>query len=522
MKNLFQLFKIKNFNKKTFGEKIGNSNKLILCEFLGNKSNQIAFSYLINALKKKENCTCYSFLDISNINFLDKLKLFIHKILGYNLGNFFIYKSFNTKKFLFVKKNKMTEEKTKIFLKDFTGFNSKGDLINFKIEKILIGDLIYDSFLRKTGFPTLEINDDKLKKFFIDTLNIFYYWLDFFEKNQVTGVVVSDTSYTSTMIARISAFKKIPTYQCNWENVHRISEDNLFCYGKFIFYKEIFNKFSKDQKKIALDKSKDRIKIRLGGKLRADDLFYTDHSSFHSEFEKNKILSKSDKKKILIASHFFIDAPHGYGPDSIIFPDFYEWLNYLNDLSKKTDFEWYIKCHPHSKPKEDEIFKNFIKDKSNLIEIPKYSSHLQIIKEGINCVLTVYGTIAWEYAYYKVPVITASRNNPHIKYDFCAHAKNIDEYEQMILNFDKLKLNFSEENICEFYFMHNMYSRCNWLFDSYEKVFKQIKGFENLPKLKFYDYWIKNADQKKNEKIFSKLNKFLNSKNLFINNDTFF
>ena len=439
----------------------------------------------------------------------------------YNLGNFSIYKSFDVNKFIFIRQNDSTKKKTIEFINQKKiDFNTKEELINFEIEGILIGDIIYDTYLKETRYPTVDIKDIKLKKFVIDSINTFYFLLDFFKNNNVTGVIIADTSYN--LVSRIAASLKIPTYGCNWENVNKIGGKNLFSYGNFIYYKEIFNKFSHNQKKIALQKSKDRIKVRLSGAKRVDDLFYSRNSSWHAKTNEKKVLSNSQKKKILIASHFFVDAPHAYGPNSSIFPDFYEWLNYLYNLSKTTDYEWYIKRHPDSLPKEDKIFTDFIKDKPNLIEIPKFCSHVQIIKEGINCVLTVYGTIAWEYAYYKIPVITASQNNPHIKYDFCAHAKNINEYKEMIINFDKIKLNFNEDNICEFYFMHNMFSRSTWLLDSYKTAFEEINGFNNLSSLKFYDYWIKKNNPNKNEKIFKTLNNFLNSKDVFIQNRSFF
>ena len=42
-----------------------------------------------------------------------------------------------------------------------------------------------------------------------------------------------------------------------------------------------------------------------------------------------------------------MDAVHVYG--NLIFPDFYEWMVYLGEFSKKTEYEWYIKNHPSGK-----------------------------------------------------------------------------------------------------------------------------------------------------------------------------
>ena len=56
------------------------------------------------------------------------------------------------------------------------------------------------------------------------------------------------------------------------------------------------------------------------------------------------IILKIRKTKILIASHDFVDAPHNNG--QFIFPDMVEWIRFLANLSKKSNYVWYIKNHP--------------------------------------------------------------------------------------------------------------------------------------------------------------------------------
>ena len=81
-------------------------------------------------------------------------------------------------------------------------------------------------------------------------------------------------------------------------------------------------------------------------------------------------------------------------------------------IFQKTNYEWYIKTHPDFK-KTHTIIKKFLNKYNHLKFIPSDTSHHQLINEGINCVLTVHGTISWEYAYFKIPVIASSQNNPH-------------------------------------------------------------------------------------------------------------
>ena len=271
-------------------------------------------------------------------------------------------------------------------------------------------------------------------------------------------------------------------------------------------------------KKIGLKLANNRIRKYLKGNFGMDSMIYASKSSFKNDFKKYKVLNKNKKKKILIAAHDFSDAPHFFGPDSIIFVDFYEWLLFLYKISKKTNYEWYLKIHPHSLKNQERLLKEFLKDKKNFIVIPKETSNLQIIKEGINCVTTIHGTVAWEYAYYKIPVISASKGNLFRSYNFNIHANNKKQYKNMILNYDKFKIDYNKNKIREFYFMHNLFSRSNWLVDDINKILKKIKGYDNLTELTFYNYWIKEFKRNKLQSINKALRKYIYNKEPYIKN----
>tara|TARA_B100001027_G_scaffold215405_1_gene189296 strand:+ start:6327 stop:6779 length:453 start_codon:yes stop_codon:yes gene_type:complete len=135
--------------------------------------------------------------------------------------------------------------------------------------------------------------------------------------------------------------------------------------------------------------------------------------------------------------------------------------------------------------------------------------------------LTVYGTISWEYAYFGIPVINATTDNPHILYDFNLHARNVEEYENMILNFDKYKINYDKSNIKEFYLMHNLVRKSDWLLDDFNEVTNKI-GYKNFTKLKFYEYFIKHLNKDKNTIIGELLLNFLkNDKEYYLKNRSF-
>ena len=70
--------------------------------------------------------------------------------------------------------------------------------------------------------------------------------------------------------------------------------------------------------------------------------------------------------------------------------------------------------------------------------------------------LTVYGSVGLEYAYFNIPVINASINNPHGNYNFNLNPQSIEEYEKLILSIKDIKISINKNEIysiilCETY-----------------------------------------------------------------------
>ena len=100
--------------------------------------------------------------------------------------------------------------------------------------------------------------------------------------------------------------------------------------------------------------------------------------------------------------------------------------------------EWYIKNRPNFsgkfkiyQPQTEKVINDFIKRYPHIVKLPNNYSHNQIVNEGIDCALTVYGSVGLEYALFNVPVINANANNTHSNYNFNFHPQNLDEYENL-------------------------------------------------------------------------------------------
>ncbi len=428
-----------------------------------------------------------------------------------SLKSFGIYKSFGVTRIFWPKINKIINIKA---YEEFRKYNhkvkSKEDLENYKIKNILIGDLIYDSYLKKKLYPTIDINSSEFKNFFLDSLKLFFYWENYFKYNTISSAVLYHSVYLSALPLRFSISKKIPTYIINIEKLYSLNAKRYFYGLEYLNYKKIFNSFSNRQKKKNLELGKMKLLNRFNGNL-SSDMMYTSKTAFGKTTGK-RVLKKTKRLKILIAPHSFSDTPHAFGNN--FFPDHYEWLESLGKISNKTQYDWYIKCHPDYTSYFDNtisIVKKFVKKYPKIIYLNSNTSHNQIIRDGIDYVLTVYGTIAGEYPYFGVNSINASTHHTQANYNFTVNPKNTKEYLKILNNLKKPHKVNKKKQILEHHYMKYEYFNNRWFFNDLNKVKYSIKGYKNLNGIRLYKYWIDNFDPKLHKARYENIKEFVNS-----------
>ena len=505
-----------------YGKKNNKKKSIILTEFGNASFNHIASAYLCDVISKKYNAKIvaypgYQLLSSNlNLNFIQKFR--------WKVGNLFSIKSFGIHNSFGVTNIFWPETNNEMNLKAIKELNrydktirSKSDLENYKINDILIGDLIYDSFLKKNLAPTLDVSSEIFKNFFLDSLKLFFFWEDYFKKNTVKSLVLYHSVYVSALPLRVALSKNIPSYIYNYERVYKLNQSRKFIGLEYLDFKKKFSLFSKNKKKEYLNFSKKKMTERFEGKV-VSDIPYLSKTAYGKIINK-RVLKKSNKIKILIAPHSFCDSPHCFGNN--LFTDHYEWLDCLGKISNETDYDWYIKCHPDFTTYFDntnDLIKKFVIKYPKIKYLKSNTSHNQIIKEGINFVLTVNGNIAGEYPFFGIPAINASLNHPHINYNFSITPKNKDKYLRLIKKLKSLKLKIKKNEVLEHHYMKNEFFNNRWFFQDLNKVKKSLNGHKNFFRISMYEYWIQNFNLNKHRKLYEKIKKFIESKNfIFVN-----
>lgn len=334
---------------------------------------------------------------------------------------------------------------------------NKEKILETKHKNILIGDLIYDTYLRYKNKATLELKDIEFWRIYYYSFNLVDYWYEFFKSNDFKIVFLPYSSYIHWGIPSRVALNlniKVITFGSMFYHLSDLSEQFPYHTKNYNDYRGIFKNL-KNKNQLIME-AKIRIDKRINGSV--DEIPYMKTSSFNNIIKQEYIVSKS-KFNAFIFLHCFFDSPHVYG--NLVFPDFYEWLtNILEIASSVNETTFYVKPHPNGLIQNDVIVNNFkIKyEGRNIIFLPKELSNNIIVKLKPNAIFTVYGTVGHEFAYLGIPVINAGQN-PHVNYNFNYNPKTFEEFRFFVQNVGNFNLpeKYDVNDILEFYYMHYMY-----------------------------------------------------------------
>ena len=517
-------------NKSIFNEKQKETDSEILIEFNNFSADHIPYSYCANILKNKYNAKIIAYAGQTLLSYpikqtiFTKIKIYLGNIL--NLNFFGVYKSFGTKKILYPSTNqKILNNSTKSYKYFIKKDKNLKNLENFTLKKVLLGDLLYDSYLRnqKSIKPTIDLKSETFQKFTFEFLILFEFWYDYFKTHKVKAIISSHSVYVMGIQTRIGKIYNIDGFILTHDQIQRINKKNQKEINVEKYYKSIFKKLDKKKQSKIISLSKKKIKDRLDG-IYSSDYFWITKSPFG---KGNKIdIKKGNKNIFVIATHDFLDAPHTWG--NHYFEDFYIWLLFLCEFSKKTKDIWLIKNHPDFGGKwskymqyEKKVVNEITKEYKHIKVLPKNTTLNDLVKTKVDAILTVNGSIGLDGALLNIPVINATRNNPHINYNFNIHPNNIKQLKDVILNFKKHKKKFKidKKEIYEFYGMRSIFFTRYWFFNNLENISKEIGTHYDLHDPLFYDYWVKKYQNFDEAKIKNKLKRYFNSKNNFLLNN---
>ena len=422
-------------------EEYGGLNRILLpFENVHDVSNTM-YAYVGNYLRKKYHADmeCYMRHEVSEVY----------------PGVFEVYKSFGVKNVVNQKLSPILEKKAKdLSYEIWEELFSYEDWKNIIIYGINFGTTIIRSFLR-FHIPFEDIRDERYYDYLYECIKTIVFWYDRFEKYDYKTVVLWDGTDWEGFIRDIAITKGIPTYAVHYSAAAKPRLNWAACGEQIWNYKKFWYMLSDKEKEYGLNWSKEQLDIRLSGRMSKKNDYRGINDPFSSEI-KNKVLEENDKIKVLICPHSFEDDSYMYG-EQIFDNNYYSWLCHLGELSESlTKYDWYLKSHPSGSERDEIIISNFVAKYKNIKRIPALTSPWQLKNEGVRFALTVQGTIGHEYPLLGINVINAGIN-PHISFDFDLNPRTKWQYDDLIMNLDKINKTVNIEEIYQYYAIAYLY-----------------------------------------------------------------
>lgn len=506
-----------NVNNKQFVKFISNrratqsgDSSITLVELQSNKSAQIAQSIFLQALQAK-NVVAYSpYFTTSNLRIFIYRNLAKTRIFSKDALPFSIYRAMGASKIIFVRKAILGRSDRVELLEKFR-CSTREEILQFEFLGVRVGDLFYDWYLRVAGEATINLNDRVCQRMFLEFLSGVAYWNNFFQNTNVSGLLITHSVYEQGVPARFAMTRDIPVYLVTSDRCFRLNEKDYLSDLEFKYYVpgvEEFNGY-----KIDLSAASKRLEELFSGRIGVD-IAHSFVSGLHG-IETDKIIRNESPVRVLIAAHCFSDSPHANGDH--IFSDFIEWLNFLGVYSKLSHYEWYVKAHPAFFPSDIEIFREYCENNPHIIPIGSNYSNSELVQQGINVVLTVYGTIAFEAAYLGALVVDASVNTPHMNYDFTLKPANLSEYISALDNLENSLKEFkpNRNDILHFYDIHHLRKSEHWLFgDFYNEMVDFMGDYSSqYTDSRIYAFWMDLAGKTPHvEKVLTQISEFIADK----------
>jgi len=487
--------RFKKYLKKQSSIKKQNNSGKILVEFEQSPENILALSIFLPVFQRyfKGNFVSYKL---------------VHERITSVLTNRIRYKFSTTRKILgreIIIIRILQNSQNVHYVHLWEGIKTKTELVRYTYKGIHIGDLVYDEYLAVTKSPTVNLSDPYLEQIFCKALSYLDHWMDFAQENEVNALIASHNAYLFGIPVRVFIQKEIPVFLVSSTSVVRLSKDNPNLLAVTKKYHSNFLKLDSETAEQGLDRAREKLQNRLQN-IGPSDLYYLPYSAFGSFQKAKRVLIGKKERRILIAAHDFYDSPHGNGLH--FYPDFYEWILRLIEISSETNYDWYIKTHPFLRGRGREILENLVSNVPNFYLLDEEITHNQIIYEGIDLALTVIGTIATEYPLFGIPVMNASQSNPHSAYTFSFTPKDVLEYESLLRNLDDIPKNINADEIYEYYYMHNLRPLPNWIFANNNQFLADTGFGVNIMTRKIYSYFLDTDNKIDNVLTTHALNKF--------------
>lgn len=334
-----------------------------------------------------------------------------------------------------------------IFMKHKAG-PSYGDL---RIDGVLVGDLIIDSYLRFKPSPRFDSSDPFLLRIIRQALRDIRKSSRYFSERRPAVYLTCYSTYIEHGIpVRVALLNgiSVKSFSAPLNFAKPLTNADFYHSSNCDKYRSQFRRL--DRQTDRLSEAEAGLRERFSGVIDPG-IGYMRRTAYGLESSPLPDVAGS----VVIFLHDFYDSPHIY--QRFIFDDFWAWLTTSVEILEEVGIKFFVKPHPNQGKGSEHALRDLLSEYPSLRVLPSTTSNAVLASSGISCGVTAYGTVSHELAYFGIPSICCAKG-PHYTYDFCRTATSVKEYQRLLANpFDKLiSADEMRRQALEFYYMHNL------------------------------------------------------------------
>ena len=364
------------------------------------------------------------------------------------------------------------------------------DYLNLKMNNFVIGDLIYDTYLKFRSEMTLDVDDVYFKKLLLISRNIINCISKIHKKKKFEYYFTSFSSYIHHGIpARFFLNRKVKVY--SYGSVHsyakKLSIKDSLHNDNFLSLKKNFIKLR--NKTIKIKEAKKEIIKKFRGKDEISSIYLGKNNPY-----KKKLIFFNDKQiEGVLFLHDFFDAPHDRG-EKHLFADHYLWADFTINCIVSYNLKIAVKPHPNQVIENIKVINLLKKKYPQIYWIDINVNNLNLFTK-IDFGISINGSILYELAFFNKIGISAS-TNPTSSFKIFKEPRNVNEYKHFLLNPEKARIKKETRiDACKLYYSYFLNNN-NEDLGTFAHKFNLIKIDRNSS----YDFFLKNRE----------LNKFIN------------
>ncbi len=335
----------------------------------------------------------------------------------------------------------------------WTAFMQQKDDYSLVLDGIEVGDLVVDTYLRFRPSPRFNAHDPFVRHIIWQALRDIRQATGYFSKIKPKFYLSSYSSYIEHGVTvRVALQHGVPVYTFgdHARFGKRLSLEDVYHTIDYSQFRVDFENL--DRREERLEEAQAQLEVRLGGGIDAG-ASYMRQSAYGGA---PAVLPPDFNGSVVIFLHDFYDSYNAY-PD-LIFCDFWRWICFTIEVLQAGNIKFYLKPHPNQIDLSNAVMIDLRSQYPGAQWLPAGVSNAQLVREGMICGVTAYGTVAHELAYMGVPTIGYGRH-PHHSFEFCRTAKTYDEYKAMLKSPGVLPTDKKEmrRQALMFYYMRYLY-----------------------------------------------------------------